>query len=353
MATPAENTYSLPDISARLAEIFSTMESEDSGLIKSANQNLIILCADSDSKERMDSLIDAFAGVHPSRFFALRGDTKISVDISARCHPIGGGSGVCSELIRISYPNEWIARLPSIIRANLIPGKLTELYVSDPTTMPALLQTIAPLAERIYFDSQDFTKGLRTIEDIRRQSNVLVDFEWMRLSAWRDQIKDIFERPTLNREIPKLTAVQIQYEAGNSERVSTGAYLLAGWVVRRLGGEPKSYGKNGYECLRGSLAPFYLTLDVKKNSGSDTLRRVIGISMTFGTSGSIKIERKAALETTVTYGGGMHISKPVDDESELGIIRRYFLVGESTANFDSSLLAALELRRLRHGFEDS
>ena len=71
---------------------------------------------------------------------------------------------------------------------------------------------------------------------MQHTTTAVSDLSWTRLTPWRRLIAQFFDSPSLQPYLDRLTAVDIEHDAGSAAQ----ALLLAGWLAARLGWRPEA-----------------------------------------------------------------------------------------------------------------
>lgn len=146
------------------------------------------------------------------------------------------------------------------------------------------------------------------------------DFNWARLSAWREIIAQFFDGAVLAPYASAIHSVQVEFGAGgeNYARPTAGVLLLVGWMASRLGWEP--------ETTLDSIPKHAVTLSVLQEE------RVIEIDFRFRSHGAsaagrlMRVEIQCERETgedavfTVSRSADMrhaHISMQIGEGQDL------------------------------------
>ena len=132
--------------------------------------------------------------------------------------------------------------------------------------------------------------------------------------------------------------------------------IFAGWFLDRLELEPVAFGKSGCECRGKSgssvtIAPF---LEDKSNKE----KGVVGLTsvvLQFGknTDSVVEVTRRGeALCVNATFSGSDKFSfqRNLENGELPHVLERFFLVGDSTLNYASSLRLAMEIEKLNTGY---
>jgi len=302
----------LGKIGRSLDELFAGLGDENK-YARAANSNLVVLLSTLAAASELESYIDSFLMLHPARFFVLVPDNTLATveaEISARCQLVGKGEHLCTEVVRLRYPQKLTAALPNIIQANLITGSPLELLLFDAAFDRAAFSLFLPMAEVVIFDSADFPlqSVKATEQSLLKSSAHLLDFKWLALGAWRDQIKLAFEKPAIAALMNKLARVEL---------TGFSSPLLAGWLKARL-------AARSIEIAVGSPAG--------TPSVQFTFTSGERISIVKGTD-----SKGQRLETVIELGSKLRFSAPYEEENHLELLKRYYSIGESIANYRDAL----------------
>lgn len=166
---------------------------------------------------------------HPSRTILLyprpdeeRDELDASVDL--RCFAVGGGAGVCFEVVELALCGPRAQRPASVVAPLLVPDLPAFLrWRGDLPFGEPELEGLVGVADRLLVDSaewDDCTAGLERLETLFDRISVS-DIAWSRTEPWR------FE---LARRWPGIAEAETLAVAGPE----ADARLLAGWLRARL-----------------------------------------------------------------------------------------------------------------------
>jgi hypothetical protein len=210
----------------------------------------------------------------------------------------------------------------------------------------------------------------------------VVDLQWVALGAWRDQIRLMFDQPMAQGLPVGLKRVVLEcdrsFEQSPKAEMPMCTLLLAGWISTRLGLQLTGYraGVFDFTSPLGSVvtveikvadtppvAPVVSTDEapVVRSPGGLPMSRFLATSsapeprmarMRFdgigrgGKSVSVEIQRaNQVLEARLKGEHSMVSTRPLEDEGGEARLHRYFLIGESTANYLNSALVAFSMNR--------
>jgi glucose-6-phosphate dehydrogenase assembly protein OpcA len=335
-------------IGATLARLFADLQEEGSNYSQSATANLIVPVSRATQLDELEPLLDSFALMHPARIFVVvidESQSTLQAEVSARCHGLTKQEHVCSEIIRIRGSAAALESAPSVLRANLLTGATTEILVWDASVPRQELTRFSQLADSMLLDSAAFAGRFSEMAELAQCTKQLIDFTWVGLGGWRDECKQMFARSGALSCMLQLKSLQIEAAPMDSGTSAT-ALLFAGWVIDRLHLvlEKEKTGRIFGRGPGGILCEF--TFASASPEDVDMLRCV---TFNFGFGSEIKkavLRRTSRLEVSADLGVGYAASRPLEDPSLQGRMRRQFLIGESFANYAAALRNALRLQQL-------
>jgi len=348
------NQIPIEDINKSLDEQFEKVDTGESSVSRSRNSNFIFLTSSAEEWEVVDDLLSTFSVTHPGRFFVISADSKkqeIKTEVSLRCQSLSKSTSICSDVIRISSGVDTLDAVPSIVRANLMSGVATEIFLRHPEVNMNLFHHFLPLSDLVIIDSCEFEDDFSLLDQLSSISIPVLDLQWVGLSVWREQVKSIFERPLLVECLQGITKIRISgRKASASLSYPAAVLILAGWFMSRMKLEVESFGESGYECVSSFGQTVRLVLESNTEVSESSLMEVELVFAAQDTGLRVFLERKKVLDTTIEFGGIHKLSRPLDEETLTARIRRYFLIGESITNYQEALVNALELENLHRAF---
>ena len=334
-------------IGEALSKLYDDLRKAEVQFSTVSNNNVIILGSSDTPVERLQSVVSTFAEVHPARFFVVVLDdtaADLTATVSAVCHSLGSDQKICSEIIRTTLPAKALGRLPSILRAHLVSGRVTEVFIADDGAANRLFSTISPAADRVFFDSQFFRRGLETVNVVIEQFSKVTDFEWLRLSPWREALSQAFERGIVLSALPKLSEVKLSFQsASSSDPIPVPTMLFVSWFISRLKLEVMSFSEDALHTRTptGRIIPFIFDRNVTGTSSClEDLELRFDDNATFS---KLRVSKDKGIITEIDLAPPLRLSRPIEDESEESLLKKFYLIGESVANFGTSLSVALRI----------
>lgn len=209
-----------------------------------------------DGEERADQVDDAIGQItvrHPCRTILIiqspeKDEAKEDLDawISAHCTKSNAGDRyICSEQITIAADGAAVERVPNLALQLLVTDLPVFLWWDTGTPFEGFVSDhLLASLDRVIVDSALWRDPIKSLETMAAQSTntrdssryVASDFNWDRISLWRDSTAQFFDpldqRPFLDR----LTVVQVDYADGGATEVANPmqALLYVGWLASRL-----------------------------------------------------------------------------------------------------------------------
>jgi len=257
---------------------------------RAAVLNLIVYAARRAHAERATRTLGALAARHPSRAIVLyhdrAGTRELAADVSLHCHlPRPPGPQVCFEQIvvqtrRHADPD----RLRSIVVPLLIPDLPVFLWwTGTPSIGDRPFTDLRALAHRLVVDSADAARpaeALHALSDLVTASDGafgVTDFNWTRLTVWRELIAQFFDVSDWRPFIEHISGVRVGFgvDMDGREIHPSQALLLVGWLAAHLGWRPteglapSEAGGMLFRLARGRGIPVWVRLRPRFLRGLD------------------------------------------------------------------------------------
>ena len=254
-------------IADTLRVLFAEQTGSETPMVRVGSSNFFILnlstvgsnadrLALANSKEQ---LIAKLSRVHPCRFFLINLGaelTEIDVSVAARCHRGPNGQSLCSEVVTLEVPFKRLAALPSILLANLLTGMQTELFITssvftaDEEMAGSVLDHLLPIVDLAIYDSAEGCLSSNVFKQLINSKGVLVDLNWLRTSVWREQLREICNKPAVLSKLADLNEIEVVLPEKDQQRpendfINSGPYFIAAWMVRKLGLTPVARTESG------------------------------------------------------------------------------------------------------------
>ena len=343
MTSGSEINAPIAGIEAAIGSAFQALDQDKGDFLRAANGNFIILRAQNDSSA--EDLIIKLAQVHPARFFIVTLDdsvAQLNAQVAAQCHLVAGGVSVCSEVVRIGLPRAALAALPSVIRANRLPGKTSELLVFGGNIKQSEIALLLPLVDDLIFDSAA-RSGVCDAYALSQNLHSTIDVAWLQLAEWRDHVRALFDRAAAQALLGSLSKLLI--ECGVIDKIpNPAALLMAGFLIDRLGLRLVRSNKSTVELATLDNATVELEFVETK------IKLACGVkALCFFGSGKDRIECSRAEETfesQVSVGNEqLRTSNPATNEGVEAALFRYYGIGVSLGNYPAALARAVMLEK--------
>ena len=211
--------------------------------------NLVVFATREAHALRAARTIADLAVRHPSRAVVILADREREAGISELdlyCRLAGSGEKqpVSYEQILIRAHGDADARLASAVIPLLLPDLPVFLWwTGTPPLAAAHFEALLRLADRFIVDSADFARPDRTLSAIaavaRRGHDRygVTDFNWTRLTAWRELTAQFFDVPAWRPFLEGVTGVRVGFavDADGRKVHPSQALLFIGWLASRLG----------------------------------------------------------------------------------------------------------------------
>lgn len=345
-------TVPLKDITRALAEQVRALFERDPTIKRSLTTNAIVLSPYGEPSALIDRRLELLTSYAPGRYFVVSINSEpraIEASIRVVTHRLSRSEQICSELVFLRACDSQLEPLISLIRSNLATGLPVETLYLGKLQLDAVFEALLGVTDDLVFDSaalEGATKGLGALTQIKPR---LVDLQWVGLSIVREDIARIFGQPAIKAAAP-LHALEIAARGTGEARHRIPALLLAGWILNVLKVSSIVYGSDGFRC-GGGYCPSEFTLRLT-DGGAAPASILSAVNFDFEGGASAGIEVGAAQQTvTVRSPEASRSSRPADDASESGRLRRYYLLGNGDDHYRPALRTALVLEELSRGFE--
>jgi len=318
--------------------------------------NVVVAGTMKASLDQTTEMVEILAPVHPARFFIPVVHTDygtLTASVAAVCVPVSGTTSVCSEIIKLLVPNNLSSSMPSVIRANMLTGFSTEVFVVgwDETT-----EHMVKNADLVLFDSLNLPVDvlLRLLGILGETHVPTVDFNWVRLGMWREEVKRLFDIPVVQSKIDRISRLVVASSGFSPRTFDVSAYTFAGWLIDRLGLEPVAYGHDGWECKAASRERSSVTLQLESRPDAQWNGLVKVEIWTRGDDGVdrclVSITQGEMLESRISENNEFVQRRAVERNDYRSVVERFFLVGDSTFNYEPAQTKALSMYDLTQGF---
>ncbi len=215
--------------------------------------NLLTYVEGEDRADVLNEEISRITGRHPCRSILLicTGDSdapsSINAWVSAHCHQTNeSGKQICSEQISIAAAGSAVNTMHALALQLLISDTPVFLWwtASQPFEDPVLAH-LADNVDRLIVDSAVFKDPVGSLIKMAGGGEAnrslllrraMSDFNWTRLTTWREATAQFFDLPAYRRYMHGISGVEIDYAvAPGAQPNPVQALLYAGWMASRLG----------------------------------------------------------------------------------------------------------------------
>jgi glucose-6-phosphate dehydrogenase assembly protein OpcA len=202
--------------------------------------------------DEVNDEIRRITGRHPCRSILLicTGDadapSSMNAWVSAHCHLTSeSGKQICSEQISIAAAGAAVNTMHSLALQLLISDTPVFLWwtASQPFDDPVLAH-LADHIDRLVVDSAVFKDPVGSLlkmagmGEVARPSvlrRAISDFNWTRLTTWRESTAQFFDLPAYQRYMNGISGVEVEYAVAPGDQPNpVQALLYVGWLASRL-----------------------------------------------------------------------------------------------------------------------
>ncbi len=202
--------------------------------------------------DEVNEEIRRITGRHPCRSILLictggaEAPSSMNAWVSAHCHLTSeSGRQICSEQISIAAAGSAVNTMHALALQLLISDTPVFLWwtASQPFEDPVLAH-LADHIDRLIVDSAVFKEPVESLLKMAGMGEVprpsilrraISDFNWTRLTTWRESSAQFFDLPAYRRYIQGISGLEIDYAVAPGDAANpVQALLYAGWMASRL-----------------------------------------------------------------------------------------------------------------------
>jgi glucose-6-phosphate dehydrogenase assembly protein OpcA len=196
--------------------------------------------------------LEALERYHPSRTIVLiadraAADSTIDAELGVQCDSgFGSGRVACFERLLLTVRGRAADHLASIVAPLLLPELPTYLWwPGQPLFRHRNFNRLLSAADQLVIDSAQFESPGEAFADLSTMCSSrfgVNDFNWARLTPWREVIAQFFDAPTLTPYVHGIREIRAEFGADPDTAYSGSAALLLilGWLASRLGWKPET-----------------------------------------------------------------------------------------------------------------
>lgn len=227
-----------------------TQQGSHKAAIRTSILNLVVFARDHEDAERIVDELRHCSQRHPSRTIVLVADrlhegTSVDADVSVYC--TGSGSApLCYEEIIFTGHGRAADHLGSVVTPLLLPELPTYLWwPGQPPFGHRMFHRLLNVADQVVVDSGQFSlpgDGFANLAHLVQGRQGVNDFNWGRLTPWREVVAQFFDGPTWSPYAYDVRSVDLEFGSGTEDfrRATAGVLLLLGWVATGLHWEPET-----------------------------------------------------------------------------------------------------------------
>jgi glucose-6-phosphate dehydrogenase assembly protein OpcA len=211
--------------------------------------NLVVFATREIHARRAAATIAELAARHPSRAIVIvvdRDRAGREPQLQMHCHlPLPGeAQQVTYEQILIRARGDADRRLASAVIPLLLPDLPVFLWWTETPPVDApIFDELLGLVDRLIVDSGDFARPDRTLARLHAIARAghgrygVTDFNWTRITPWRELVMQFFDVPAWRPFLDTITGIRIGFavDADGREIHPSQALLFIGWLASRLG----------------------------------------------------------------------------------------------------------------------
>ena len=256
-------------IELTLRHLWTEGREGERGVVRACMANLVIYAGTPEQALVASQVVADITAMHLVRALILVTDemaseTGVQAWLSAHCQlPKVSGLRVCCEQVTLEATGEAAERLPSAVLPLLAPDLPVILWwMGDPPFGADVFEHLIDAADRLIVDTSSFEEAsfsvtrLATLIRTRSDHIAVTDLNWARLTAWQDQVAQMFDTPETIPYLERLERLTIRYlrEGATGRLAPEEALLLAGWLLNRLGWkQPPALARIAPGHFRGRL----------------------------------------------------------------------------------------------------
>lgn len=347
----------LSTIQRDLSSLRERIKREEQELdLRAPAANILALVSSRHRLSAYEEVINKLSEVHPARIFVIFCDDALrhpEVEVRPFIHGSGKNASFSAEVILFGAALADMPRIPSVVRAHLVASLPAELLLSGFEIPGPMLELFLPLTDRVFLSSETFMRRFSSLERFQSEARQLIDVQWFALSPWRGVIRGLFELRAAREVLHGLQSVTIRADHRPGLTTAAVQLLVAGWIMDRLGLSVQQSAANrlgeGWQLTLGAgygeAAQRRVELILEPHGVSHDGQPVLhGVSFCAGER-RVEVTRRSQLEGSIEPGPLFRSSIPIEGESLNDLIERYFLIGESIANYSAALRNALTLSK--------
>ncbi|MGH2448669.1 MAG: glucose-6-phosphate dehydrogenase assembly protein OpcA [Chloroflexota bacterium] len=240
-------------VSVELSRLWSELvDRQGTGAVRTHISNLVVYARDRAEADRTKQTLERLAERHPSRtiiIVAERGHpgTRVDAAVTADCRAFTPqGAPLCHEEVIVEARGRAADHPASVVTPLLLPELPTYLWwPGQPPFGHRLFHRLLAVTDQLVIDSAEFQSpgdGLANIARIVSGRVGVNDFQWARLTPWREIVAQFFDGNAWLPYLFGVRSVRLEFGSGSDEAgpQTASSLLFLGWIASELGWEPES-----------------------------------------------------------------------------------------------------------------
>jgi glucose-6-phosphate dehydrogenase assembly protein OpcA len=237
----------------QMASVWHEATSKTPGAVsvRTSILNLVVYAGTKEEAERISTELRAGTDRHPSRTIILVGNrhaasSRVDAKVIAYCVPRKDQPALCYEELLITGNGRVADHLGSMVLPFLIPGLPTYLWwPGQPPFGHRVFHRLLSIVDQLIVDSAQFNSpgdGVANLAMLARAKQGINDFNWARLTPWREILAQFFDGPHWAPYAYGLRSIRLEFGAGAADyrKATMGTLLTLGWLASELDWEPES-----------------------------------------------------------------------------------------------------------------
>ena len=215
-----------------------------------ARTNVLTLVAYAGTEQAATQVLDTVAALaehHPSRTLLVRAEPgaavpSLSADVVTRCRT--DRPQVCFEQIVLHAHGSIVEQVSSAVSSLLLRDLPTYLWwPGDVGDQAELLRRLIALCDGVIVDSATFADPVTALPAVlddagQQPGGGIADFQWARLTGWRDGAARFFDSGALRPFLGGITTVDLEFCSSAQSGPPWAALFYVAWLADRLGWRP-------------------------------------------------------------------------------------------------------------------
>ncbi|MCB0329064.1 MAG: glucose-6-phosphate dehydrogenase assembly protein OpcA [Bdellovibrionales bacterium] len=315
-------------------------------------------------EQRATRWAEFFAEYNPGRiFYFVKRDPGIGLSLpDGSVHSdglISGGVVIQGDDGRGRYSDMVFGRLNeyepkaflSLVRGQYQVGFRPNIVLVGAPDQNGLVEALSEDAASILFSSRFWSGAPRLFSRLAESDIELVDLEWLHISGWRAQLRNLALKHDLSKAQELLSKIKLTTAKAEVGVIPPAGALFLGWLVSQFHSRILSLSRQGIECITAAGKKWIIEHRAESPKVSCALSELEmsfdeahGAPESAPLSVHIRLNDNYYFETDLTTrGGAFHFTGSNRDYTTIQDLKRYFTRGESTVTYREALTAGREI----------